>query len=120
MLIINGVLWTVDNLSSFYFRYDKLEAEAAKTKFDAIVKEESQANGERAVKELTSKPDNDNTEEPKKTILSREEIEKLRRKLIEMYPRLENPLDKRLPYKKVEKRSGEEGDATDGEGVALL
>lgn len=100
----------------FHSSYDEMEANAAREQFDAIVKEQSKANGERAVKSLTGDQENENVPEPQK-VVSRDQIETLRKSLIELYPRLKNPLDVRLPYKTSEKSARGE---IDGEGTALI
>ena len=101
-----------------FFSYDKLEAETAKAQFEALVEKYGKANGIREVTDLTKPRGSENENEPEdKDVFSRAQIEELRNKLITMYPRLDNLLDRRLPYKAVE---GKRDALRDGEEEALL
>ena len=108
----------------FYFSYDKLEAETAKAEFESMVDKHGKLNGKKVVDDFTNEgnppsgedEENENTKD-KPVLFSRQQIKDWRKRLIEMYPRLENPLDRRLPYKKVEGKSMALGD---GEEEALL
>ena len=107
-----------------YFSYDKLEAEAAKAEFESLVDKHGKFNGKKVVVDFTkegnpaSGDDEENENAAEKPVLySREQVEDWRQRLIDMYPRLENPLDRRLPYKKVE---GKSVPLRDGEEEALL
>ena len=104
-----------------FFSYDKLEAEGAKAKFESLVEEHGKPNGEREMTKLAKSirpddngaPPDDQTQNANATeqdVWSREQIEKLRQKLVDMYPRLDNPMDKTLPFKTHES----EGDTTNG------
>ena len=58
------------------------------------------ANGKREVTDLTKPCGSGIENEPEdKDVLSRAQLKELRDKLVNMYPRLDNMLDKRLPYK---------------------
>ena len=82
------------------------------------MEEHGAANGIRMVVELAKWHDLDIEHAPESTrVLSRDQIKELRKELVKMYPRLDNPLDRRLPYKAVDDKR-ERGQ--NGEEEALL
>ena len=121
------IAWRKYDLFDF-FSYDKLEAEGAKAKFESLVEEHGKPNGEREMTKLAKsiRPDDNgappddqtqNANAAEQDVWSRKQIKELRQQLVEKYPRLDNPMDKTLPFKntknKQDSSSSKEGDKVD-------
>ena len=79
------------------------------------MEEHGKPNGEREMTKLAKsiRPDDNGASSNGQTqtanaaeqdVWSREQIEELRQQLVDMYPRLDNPMDKTLPFKAREKK----------------
>lgn len=101
-----------------FFSYAKLEADAAKEAFKDLVVEASKSNVKDLAKKLSGDETNENVEGTTKKVQV-DVIEKLRNILIDKYPRLKNPLDELLPYKKPEATTSS-SDVEGGERAGLI